>query len=151
MAAICVLRICRRRSVGYRMTGEINQNNHPRAPGRPPKPVIYPQNFSFLQSFRTLVVHGRCYPVAGRNVLRAFEEEFAVASRMRHENGFQIKGSTVGEILVRIVAILFTAKKELTQKRNMDFNIQLKINEKLKFNTTILKTFGISLFNYNYF
>jgi len=33
----------------------------------------------------------------------------------------------------------------------MDFNVQLKINEKLEFNTIILKIFGISLFNYNYF
>lgn len=86
-----------------------------------------PSNFSFPQSFRTLVLHGRYYPVAGRNILRAFEEESTVASRMRHENGFQIKGSTMGKILVRLVAILFTKKKGLTSKRKINSTYSWKL------------------------
>lgn len=83
-------------------------------------------------------MHCRCYPVADRNILRAFEEEPAVASRMRRENGFQIKGSTVGELSVRIVAILFVTEKKIGAKEKYQFQrTEPKINGKLEFNTTI--------------
>lgn len=76
-------------------------------------------------------MHYRCYPVADRNVLRAFEEEPAVASRMRRENGFQIKGSTVGESFGSNSSHSLCNEENIDAKEKYRFQrTQLRINGK---------------------
>lgn len=66
--------------LGYRMTGEINQNNHLWGPKRPAGPVIYSPGTLLLRlpalGYSVYIyIYIRRYPVANRNVPSAFARE----------------------------------------------------------------------------